>query len=140
MGDLGAAPPLEVLLQIGEEQVLQLSAVPADQMAVGGGVAVEAVRLSGNGEPPDLALVGQLVEVPVDRSHGDAGELLPGQQEDLLGIQMVVDIGKNVTDQGLLFGHPVTAFQIRNNSCSYNTTDSLNVKHFLRIILKNSQS
>ena len=78
MGDLSTAAGLEIVLQIGEEQVLQLTAVPADQMAVGHGVAVEAVGLSGNGEPPDLPFVGQLVEVAVDRSHGNVGKLLPG--------------------------------------------------------------
>ena len=109
--DLGAAALLEIILQIWEEEILQFSAVPTDQMAVGGGVAVVAIGLSRDGESPDLAFNRQLVQVAVNRSHSDVGEFFSGQLKDLFGIQMVVDIGKYVADQRLLLGHLTPPFE-----------------------------
>lgn len=102
---------LQIGDQIGQEQILQLTALLADQMTVGHRVAVVAVGLSGDGEPPDLPLGSQLIQIAVNCAHGDAGHLCPSLKEDLFGSEVIVDICQNLTDQHLLFGHLFTSLQ-----------------------------
>ena len=92
-----------------------MPALLADQMAVGHGVTVIAVGLPGDGEPADLPVGGQLVEIAVNRTHGNVGHLLPGSEKHFLGSQVVADIGQNITDQCLLFGHLITSFQYQES-------------------------
>ena len=113
VGDVFTRGLLQIGDQVGQEQILQLAAFLADQMAVGHGIAVIAVGLSGDGQPADLPISSQLIEIAVNRTHGDVGHLLPGPEKHFLSGQVVADIGQNIADQCLLFGHLITSFQYR---------------------------
>lgn len=117
MCDVFAGGLLQIGDQVGEKEILQFAAGLTDQMSVRHGIFVIAVGLSGNGEPTDLPVGGQLIEVAVDRAHGDVRHLFPGPEEDFLRGQVVVNLCKNVADQRLLFCHVVTAFCNENYSC-----------------------
>ena len=110
-GDVLTGGLFQIGDQIRQEQVLQLAAVPADQMAVRRGIAVVAVGLSRDCQPADLPICCQLVQIAVDRTHGNVGHLLPCQEKDLLGGHVIVDMGEYVVDEGLLFGHLFTTFR-----------------------------
>ena len=114
--DIFSGGLLQIGDQVGKEEILQLSAGLADQMTVGHGVFIVAVRLAGDGEAADLSVGSQLVEVAVNRTHGDVRHLFPGAEEDFLGGQMVMYVGLDITNQRLLFGHRITPFEIKNHS------------------------
>ena len=116
MGDGLTGSLFQIGNQVGQEQILQLAAFLADQMAVWHGITVIAVGLSGDGQPADLLIGSQLIEIAVNRTHGDVGHLLPGPEKHFLSGQVVADIGQNITDQCLLLGHLITPFDIKNYS------------------------
>ena len=115
MGDGLTGSLFQIGDQVGQKQILQLAAFLADQMTVGHGIAVIAVGLPGDGQPTDLPVGGQLVEIAVNRTHGNVGHLLPGSEKDFFGSQVIADISQYIADQCLLFGHLITPFQYQES-------------------------
>ena len=72
---------------------MQLAAALAHQMAVGHGVFIVAVGLTGDRQSTDLLIGSQLVEIAVHRTHGDIGHPLPGAEENLFSRQVIVYVG-----------------------------------------------
>ena len=58
VGDVLSGGLFQIGNQVGQEEILQLAAGLADQMAVGHGVFIIAVRLSGDGQSADLPIGG----------------------------------------------------------------------------------
>ena len=105
--NLGAKLTFNVVDQLGQANVVDLTATVTQEVVVRFDDLVEAIGNAVNVQALDQACVIHCIEVVVDGCHCNARHLQFGKKEDLVGGQMSVGLLENVDDQFALLRHDI---------------------------------